>query len=271
MTDVGSRSQNIEMARVSTEVTEPYRAALNGDWEAMKSFYENNPEAAVLPLTVTNDTPLHIAVYSGTKSPLEELLRIVPDGFSKPNDLENTPLHEAGVIGNVEAARVLVRCSASVGLGVRNALGETPLFRAAAFGMTEMVKYLAAEVGRVQGHDMEVQRVRYDGISILHIAIIGQHFETALWLLGNDDMLGEAKDESGRTCLHLLADMPSAFKSGSAHEGRLKELIYFCLPADENDEETRVNLNQKDLESGWGEKDHNHKCSRCSIIIPTGV
>ena len=55
-------------------VTEPYRAALNGDWEAMKRFYENNRESAVLPLTVTNDTLLHIAVYSGTKSPLEELL-----------------------------------------------------------------------------------------------------------------------------------------------------------------------------------------------------
>ena len=92
----------------------------------------------------------------------------MPNDFSKPNDLQNTPLHEAGVIGNVEAAQVLVRCSVAE-LEVRNALGETPLFRAAA------LKYLAMEVRRVQS-DMQIQRVRYDETSILHISIIGQHF-----------------------------------------------------------------------------------------------
>lgn len=156
-------------------VTEPFRDALNGDWEGMKRFYEKNREAAVLPLTLTNDTPLHIAVYSGGKSPLEELLRVVPnDHFTRQNDKLNTPLHEAGVIGNVEAAQVLVNRSAAQ-LDVRNILGETPMFRAAAFGVTKMVQYLAAEVRRVQG-DMDVQRLRDDGTSILHIAIYGQHF-----------------------------------------------------------------------------------------------
>ncbi|EXB77017.1 hypothetical protein L484_014143 [Morus notabilis] len=132
-------------------VTEPFRAALNGDWEGMKRFYEKNREAAALPLTLTNDTPLYIAIYSGGKSPLEELLQIVPnDHFARPNDKLNTPFHEAGVIGNMEAAQVLLRCSTAQ-LDMRNILGETPMFRAAAFVVTKMVQYLAAEVRRVQG------------------------------------------------------------------------------------------------------------------------
>lgn len=152
-------------------VSEPFRSALNGDWEGMKRFYEKNKEA--------NDTPLHIAIYSGGKSPLEELLQIVPnDHFARPNDKLNTPFDEAGVIGNVEAAQLLLRCSTAQ-LDMQNILGETPIFRAAAFVVTKMVQYLAAEVRRVQG-DMHVQRLRYDEVSILHIAIYCQHFGPSL-------------------------------------------------------------------------------------------
>lgn len=162
------------MGSVARVVTEPYRAALKGDWQGMKRFYERNKEAAAFPLTVTNDTLLHVAIYSRSKNPLQELLQIVPDAFSKPNDMQNTPLHEAAAIGNIEAAEILVCCSAKQ-LDVKNALGETPLFRAAAFGMTDMVKYLTSEVWRVQG-DMQIQRIRNDETSLLHIAIIGLHF-----------------------------------------------------------------------------------------------
>ena len=175
------RRPTIRLSSSARLVTEPFRAALNGDWDGMKSFYERNREAAALPLTLTNDSPLHIAVYSGGKSPLQELLLITPnDHFAKPNDFLNTPLHEAGVIGNVEAARVLVNCSAAQ-LEVLNILGETPMFRAAAFGMTKMVKYLASEVRRLGG-DMDVQRLRYDGSSILHIAVYSQRFGLSLSL-----------------------------------------------------------------------------------------
>ncbi|KAF3450500.1 hypothetical protein FNV43_RR06584 [Rhamnella rubrinervis] len=99
----------MDMMSAPGVVTEPYRAALEGDWEAMKRFYEGNREAEACPLTVTNDTPFHIAVYSGTKSPVRELLQIFPNPpFDRPDDYRNIPLHEAGAIGYVEAARVLL-------------------------------------------------------------------------------------------------------------------------------------------------------------------
>ena len=169
------------MMSVTGVVTEPYRAALEGDWEAMKRFYERNGEALFNPLTVTNDTPFHIAVYSGTKSPLQELLQILPNPpFDKPDNYKNIPLHEAAAIGNVEAAQVLLECGSQLAqLEAGNLLKETPMYRAAAFGMTEMVMFLASQVRRLHG-DMQIQRIRDDKTSILHSAIHGQHFGLSL-------------------------------------------------------------------------------------------
>ncbi|XP_060674069.1 uncharacterized protein LOC107435263 [Ziziphus jujuba] len=197
----------LEMGSVQGLVTEPYRAALEGDWERMKRFYEENREAVFYPLTVTNDTAFHIAVYSRTKSPLEELIQIVPNPpIARADDKKNTPLHEAGAIGNIEAAQVLMRWSPEQ-LEARNALGETPMFRAAAFGMTEMVKYLASEV-RSRHRNMHIQRIRDDNTSILQSAIHGQHFGLPNNEQDDDKCdqmnLGHRNDlESGRGKIHL--------------------------------------------------------------------
>lgn len=165
----------MENKRLSRVVREPYRAALNGDWESMKSFYLRNREYMNLPLTVTNDTPIHFAVFSGTKSPLVELLEIAQvDACSKRNDMDITPLHEAAAIGNIEAAKILLDRSEE-DLDAKTKIGETPMYRAAAFGMTEMVMFLASQVGRSK-RDMDIQRNRDDNTSILHSAIHGQHF-----------------------------------------------------------------------------------------------
>ncbi|XP_060674596.1 uncharacterized protein LOC125418827 isoform X2 [Ziziphus jujuba] len=251
--------ERLEMGSSPGLFTEPYQAALEGDWERMKRFYEENREAVSHPLTVTNDTAFHIAVYSGTKSPLEELIQIVPNPpIAKADDKKNTPLHEAGAIGNIETAQVLMRCSPEQ-LEARNALGETPMFRAAAFGMTEMVKYLAFEV-RSRQCDMEIQRIRDDETSILHSAIHGQHFETALWLFRNDEGLGDLMDNKGMTCLQLLAYMPSVFKSGYPM-GKFASFIYFCLQSNEHDDDK---CECDDLESGWG---RNHLRQSCSCFL----
>ncbi|KAL5578746.1 hypothetical protein UlMin_011188 [Ulmus minor] len=212
---------------------EAYRAALNGDCEAAKRLYESNRGEAVKPFTVTNDNVLHIAVYSGSRSFVEELLEIVPDEcVGKVNDKLNTSLHEAGVIGNVEVARVLVRRSVAE-LDARNVLGETPLFGSAIFGVTEMVKYLASELGRTGFLPMIFNVLDmtkppffiFWKDNILYFV----YAETATWLLKNDRTLGDLKDQSGRTCLHLLARMPRAFKSGYPM-GKLKGLFFFYLP-----------------------------------------
>ena len=83
-----------------------YRAALDGDWEAFKGLYQSNSEEADKPLTVTNDNVLHIAIYSGSKSPVEELLEIVPDCVGKKMIFSTPSSHSCcdGQCGGVASA-----------------------------------------------------------------------------------------------------------------------------------------------------------------------
>lgn len=164
------------------EMAEPYQAALNNDWEAMKRFYEQkDPETVCHRLTVTNDNALLIAVYSGKREPLDSLLRIAGHAITSENDYKNNALHEAAAIGNKEAAELLVSRNKQL-LAARNVLGETPLFRAAAFGTKEIVKFLACKV-MDEKQDREIHYTRHDSTSILHIAIQGEHFGQPLLTL----------------------------------------------------------------------------------------
>ena len=51
--------------------------------------------------------------------------------------------------------------------------------------------------------------------------------ETATWLLTKDKALGQKKGAYGTTCLHLLAKMPSCFKS-SCRMRKMETLLYNC-------------------------------------------
>lgn len=52
--------------------------------------------------------------------------------------------------------------------------------------------------------------------------------ETAIWLLGKDKTLGTRKEINDMTCLHLLAKMPSAFRS-SCNMSKMQRLLYHCM------------------------------------------
>ncbi|CBI22638.3 unnamed protein product, partial [Vitis vinifera] len=58
----------------------------------------------------------------------------------------------------------------------RNILGETPLFRAVRFGKIKMFKLLAHEVDKDNQEVRKEQLQSKDGTSILHIAVITEHF-----------------------------------------------------------------------------------------------
>lgn len=204
---------------------ELYRAASKKNWEKMKRYYEENNVAVGFPLTVSKDTVLHIAVYSESRDLLDKLLEFAPHAYHITNEFGNTALHEAAAVGNVKMAEPFLTRDKDL-LDFKNNRGETPLFRAAAFGRTKMSKYLAS---KVEIENKVIHRRRNDSTSILHIAVLGNYFETALQLLKWDDCLGELVDENGMTCLQVLANMPSAFKSGDPM-GKLTGILYICMP-----------------------------------------
>jgi ankyrin repeat protein len=179
---------------------EPYHAALEGDWKGMASFYSKHPERLLDPLTIDKDTAFHIAAYSAETKLLRRFLDLLKEpsqilaALSNKNSHGNNTFHEVTIKDNVEAAELLISklrwaCAQDKVQGKnfvtelkklledRNQLGETPLYRAVALGQFQVLKFCAKRIGNLSDHFH-----RNDSMSILHIAVIGQHFGLSLSL-----------------------------------------------------------------------------------------
>ncbi|KAA3478764.1 ankyrin repeat-containing protein [Gossypium australe] len=268
------------------EMSEPYKKVLANDVHGLKAIYSKNPDALLNLITARKDTIFHIAAYGGHEEVLRVLLEMVPQSkkaevLKVKNIYGNTILHEVATTTHVKAARLLMEEVVLVLpgndrqreeiLGARNKLGETPLFRAAEYSSKTMVEYLATAIGRTG--NLESHYRRNDGTSILHIAVIGQQFDTAIWFLGKSPELATYKDKNGNTSLHLLASMASAFKSSSPTKGIFKEFIYYCLPSDsrnkEGTNEHTKDRQNRDIEQGEHNRGLNQQdyCKGWNMIV----
>ncbi|XP_021805276.1 ankyrin repeat-containing protein ITN1-like [Prunus avium] len=164
---------------------EQYEWAMNGRWESLKRFYKDHVFEVFGQMTTKYDTVLQVAGLAGRKDVLQFLISQIEDrdALIVANNRGNTPLHEVAASGNLDAAQLLVEYSfdhnvessyaSPVLVEIKNHLGETPLYRAAAFGRTDLVQYLA---NQVDDDKIEQHFQRKDQVSILHIAVLGQHF-----------------------------------------------------------------------------------------------
>ncbi|ONH95754.1 hypothetical protein PRUPE_7G089200 [Prunus persica] len=225
-----------------------YELAMNGQWESLKRFYKGREFEVLGQMTTKNDTVLHVAGLAGRKDVLVFLISLIEedrDALIVENNRGNTPLHEVAASGNFDSAKLLVEYNGAL-VEIRNHLGETPLYRAAAFGHTDLVQYLATQVDG----DIKQHFHRNDKVSILHMAVLGQHFETAHWLVTEYPYLANGKEENGLTSLQLLAQMPSAFKLKFRESIWIKLHRHICLCNDDNIDRDPANQND-DLESGF--------------------
>ncbi|XP_075667191.1 uncharacterized protein LOC142636780 isoform X2 [Castanea sativa] len=252
-----------------SSLRKPYLAALGRQWDVMKRFFKENENRTQLcsPMTAEEDTAFHIAAYSKEKELLQHLVELLRPSSSlfealyTTNTHGNNTFHEVAATDRVETAKFLVENKLEEGkledlLTAANKLGETPIYRAVAHGQTKMAKYLADKVGDLSSHF----RRGKDDMSILHIAVIGQHFDTAIWLLGKDkelakvgkvNELAKKKEQNGLTCLQLLAKMPHVFSSYSkiSHMGKMKKFLYCCLPSQFEDDDFSDDGNEAQIPS----------------------
>jgi len=176
-----------------------YEEASKGNWDSMKKAYDGEYDKYMMsPITCLKDTAFHLAVYSRKDEPLESLLanvkkkKIPWSPCTLQNAYGNTVLHEAVFVGNMKAVELLLQFTPeeqsgydpSMQLKTKNALGETPLYRAASCGKKEIVEYLVIKMKQIyEGKLLEVHRGREDSKPILHAAIQGQHFGFVLILI----------------------------------------------------------------------------------------
>ncbi|GAB4830165.1 hypothetical protein Ancab_019807 [Ancistrocladus abbreviatus] len=234
----------------TVRLRELYEAVVNNDLEKIYDEFYSLPhegrqrqQRLLQPLNVSGDTVLHIAVHHSPKL-LRELLDMcwllplqesdMRDSYetdieggaeggqiSLQNVFGNTPLHEAAEVGRLEALQLL--CGRFPYLTTtKNKQGETAAFRAAAFGQTEAVKFFFNP--KIRPEELEYHCIRgCDSVSILNVAVVGQHMETALWIQRKVRFYtnSDSKYQSESTCLHLLANMPSVFASGYKSKARI--------------------------------------------------
>ena len=159
-----------------------YDALLKEDTEAVIKLCADMEDHALHILTIHEDTVLHKAAYSRQADLVLSLLKDLPpchgNKLGRKNRSGNTILHEAATLdqGNsVIVAEEMINRDQEL-LRMRNELGETPLFRAARYGKTKIFNFLADESLNYGEKEMQQFVQRNDKTTILHIAILSQHF-----------------------------------------------------------------------------------------------
>ncbi|KAI9110643.1 hypothetical protein K1719_018509 [Acacia pycnantha] len=288
-------SSEEQKPKFDLKMEEPQKYALLGEWNSFKNYFKKDNQQRVAdliePFNLARKTAIHIAVRSDDPGLIQELLDMLPDDSDRWKALrvgtahKNTLMHQVVFCENLDMVDTLLKYEKKKNLkqpGDKNLLelvndiGETPVYQAAKHGRLRMLKRMAQHIESMEPHLYR----NSDSASILHIAIIGHHFDVAMWLSKKEDIkkvasaYGEGfnekvesdenegnendKDENFRmSCLQLLSRMPSVFRSSNSQAGFVHNLIYDCLPnkgyddEDEDEDEDDVSTKGKeDLESG---------------------
>ena len=160
---------------------ELYKALLNEDEEEVIKLCEDIEDHALHKLTIHNDTVLHKAAYSKQTNVVHRLLKKLQsdDHLYKmtqiKNSAGNTILHEAATLDQAYIAKEIFEKAPGL-LSERNDHGEIALFRAACYGKTESFNFLADKIKEFDEARQKPFVQRNDKTTILHMAILAQHF-----------------------------------------------------------------------------------------------
>ncbi|KAK1570662.1 hypothetical protein Q3G72_005408 [Acer saccharum] len=270
----------------------PYRAVMEGKWEALEEIFDSDEGFSIsYPImTVAKDNAFHIAVHSKSEKPLKHLLERVNHEqmhtyLFHTNAYENTVLHEAAINHNIAAVKLLVEgrhVTPDQQLSVeergyvtpqqlleRNMSGQTPLFKAAAFGSTKVVKYLASQPNQMICDNyykklQDAHRTKNDGTSILHAAVRGEHFGTALELLKLDQGLAYLKTQNGMTSLHILTNLRSAF-TNKFSDHLWHRLLYCCIPTGHDNYDDADNISEDEYDDKAGDNQSKNAPTQLTI------
>lgn len=148
-------------------------------------------------------SPLHCACYNSHDTCVSILLEKFQDrGVSTLVELEdkngNRPLHVCAMNNEYDCALLLTEANCRV--SERNSRGHTPFMLAAAFGSFNIMEILIEKI--------DLKLVDYKGNSALHLALLNNHENSALFILDKIELnspLINLQNCQGQTPLHLAA------------------------------------------------------------------
>uniref|UniRef100_A0A7N2N6T5 PGG domain-containing protein n=1 Tax=Quercus lobata TaxID=97700 RepID=A0A7N2N6T5_QUELO len=197
-----------------------YKKIRSRQWAEVVNIYREHFDQAHKVMAMLRETVVHLAIAHGSEDIVEELVKIIDDNKDRfknvlqyKNDQGDTPLHVAASTGSLSTCVCIAEADPSMG-NERNKEGKSPLFLAALLGRTEIFFHLHSIC---ESHlDTSYYRKEDD----LAYRILLLHGELATCV-----------DENGILPIHLLAEKPSAFRSG-CHLGWWSIIIYHWTPVD---------------------------------------
>lgn len=157
-----------------------FKMAMKGKWPKVVDKCKEDPMSLVAVITYVKDTILHLAVSDGQEDTVGQLIDIIKLNLPNPeallgakNQIGNTPLHFAAMMGNVAMCKCIANADSSL-IGERNDEGETPLFTAVQFGKKEAFVCLF-NLFRFNESDISCFTNKH-GDTILHCAISKEKF-----------------------------------------------------------------------------------------------
>ncbi|CAL8118464.1 unnamed protein product [Prunus armeniaca] len=190
---------------------QPFFAAVKlGDWRKAKEFLTRDPNA-IRARSSTGGTALHIATKFGHEHIVEELVQLMtPEDLEIQKHTSWTALHFAARL-NFKMVECMVRKNKKL-LGIaEESNGLTPILLAAQFDLWDIVRYLYS-LTPIQ--DLMPENGPY-GAALVCFCLLAKQFDIAWELLQRCPRLVITKDVWGVSPIRALADIPSAFPSGT--------------------------------------------------------
>lgn len=191
------------------------------------------------------DTPLHMSIILMLPDVSLKIIALTHsrDCINLPNVLHQTPLHLAVATRQFYIVRSLMVAGAL--MEAPDFCGNTPLHLACRDGLLEIALCLLSPVQCPERladvYPVPLQRVpqdlsikNYDGYTCAHLALMGGHLDILALLLQKGADVNEQDGKSGRTLLHMAADLGDlkALQLLLGHQGlNLNALTYSGLTA----------------------------------------
>ncbi|KAL0315841.1 UNVERIFIED_CONTAM: hypothetical protein Sradi_5462300 [Sesamum radiatum] len=206
-----------------------HRAALRGNWEAVKRILDRNPNGLTKSINVYSSTALHIAVGTGKKIHFvgKIVAEMPPESLAATDEIGNTALSIAAAVGNIAAAKILVSKKPDL-LYISNKYDEFPVQVAALYARKEMLEYLISVTRDDFGKNPYAELA---GLSLLQFVIEADYFDIALDLLKKYPDLARLKPPDQYSALEKITLKKSVFCS----ERRFniwERFIASCAPVD---------------------------------------
>ncbi|XP_024963038.1 uncharacterized protein LOC112503195 [Cynara cardunculus var. scolymus] len=188
-----------------------YEASIKGHWKAAKAILDQKPELIRFAITENYETPLHIAASAESTKCVEEFVENLVNLMDK-NDLElqnktcNTALSLAAAAGNVKTAKIMVKKNRAV-LDIPGSNRMMPLYMAALFAKSDMVKYLYENSKKMSGDYWTPENRGW----VLQKCVEADIFDVALNIVSDLPEL-TAKKRLLMEILSVLAQKTRAFK-----------------------------------------------------------